>query len=215
MPDHHHIADEGKHRHRLWDRNRLMAFTDGVFAIAATLLAFNLHLPAHYASFYQALHEIRFALLNFFVSFAVIGYIWLGHNRLFHYIEDVDRRIFLLNLLFLATVSFLPFASNALLNTSGDRGAVIFYAASIFAATFTEQLIWLYARRHPVLLDEHLEPRTKSFITAVYSYTPLVFLASIVVAVFSAAAAEYVWLLLLVERFGLRYYYHVTTKQAE
>lgn len=207
--------NEVKHSRRLWDRNRLINFTDAIFAIAITLLAFNLHIPTGIHPFSAALYSIRDSLTGFFISFAVIGYIWLGHNRMFQYIREVDRRVFLLHLVFLATVSFLPFASNALENYSNDRGAVIFYATSILAVTLTQLAVWIYVRDHKALVRSDLEPRTIKFITSVYTYNPVVFMISIIVALFSASAAEYVWIGLFIERTALRYYYHVRNNQAE
>jgi uncharacterized membrane protein len=209
------LNNETEHPHTIWDRNRLINFTDAIFAIAITLLAFNLHIPPGIHPFSAALGAIHTSLVGFFISFAVIGYIWLGHNRMFHYIREVDRRVFLLHLVFLATISFLPFASNALENFGNDRGAVIFYASSILVVTLTQLAIWMYVRSHKALLETDLEPRTIDFITSFYSYTPVVFLISIIVGIFSATAAEYVWIALFIERTLLRRFYHVRNNQAE
>jgi uncharacterized membrane protein len=207
--------EESDHPYSIWDRVRLINFTDGIFAIAITLLAFNLRLPAVSASFGARLFLIRGNIIGFFVSFAVIGYVWLSHNRMFQYIREVDRRTFLIHLVFLAAVSFLPFSSTALEDNGGNRGAVIFYAVNVFLVVFMQLVIWLYVRGHKALIDPSLEPRTITFITAVYSFTPVVLLGSIVVSIFSAAAGELVLLLLLVERLLLRQYYHVRRNQAE
>jgi uncharacterized membrane protein len=80
-----------------------------VFAIAITLLVVDLKVPDAVDHPMRLLHDLRPKLIGFGVSFAVIGLFWVGHHAMFRRITAVDRRLILLNLLFLGAIAFLPF----------------------------------------------------------------------------------------------------------
>src|SRR3954447_15525455 len=94
---------------------RLVAFTDGVFAIAITLLVLNFDEPNGPDS--QLLHQLTDqwpALLAYFLSFAVIGRFWIIHHRVFAVVRRLDGGLLTLNLLFLAFVVLIPFTTEVL-----------------------------------------------------------------------------------------------------
>src|SRR5215470_15272891 len=84
--------------------DRVLFFSDAVFAIAITLLAFDLP-KSHFAGN---------ALLAFGISFAVIGLFWLGHHSIFRYITALNRRLIMINLLFLGFIALLPYPTRLL-----------------------------------------------------------------------------------------------------
>jgi len=141
---------------------RLEAFSDGVFAIAITLLVLNLAVPEFgrlgSAGLAGALAQQWPAFAAFGVSFAVIGIIWVNHHAIFHAIRGVDRTLLFLNLLLLATVVFMPYPT-ALMSHAFEAGRDVKLATAIYAATSTAMglgfdLLWLYLDRHRDLLEE-------------------------------------------------------------
>ena len=177
--------------------DRVLFFSDAVFAIAITVLAVNLHVPAdgQDLSISRLLGDVGSGLLAFGISFAVIGLFWLGHHGIFRYITAFDRPLIVLNLLFLGTVAFLPFPTEVLSVSGTDRaGAEIFYAASVAAAGLVEGLIWQYAAASPDLTSPEAA-RIRRFFTLRIARIPVVFLISIPIAVLAPKAATYVWIL--------------------
>lgn len=99
---------------------RFEAFSDGVFAIAITLLILEIHLPARasvLSSQAQEIHDLLGLWQQYFVysaTFATIGIMWLNHHALFRYIERITHGIVIANLFLLALICFLPFATEVL-----------------------------------------------------------------------------------------------------
>src|ERR1700759_4936253 len=109
--------------------SRIVAFSDGVFAIAITLLVLNLnvdHLHGHSLS--DALWGQRDNLLAYAISFAVIGRFWVVHHRFFSEVTGFDGRLLALNIFYLAWIVLIPFSSAVLGDYGGDEAAVILYA---------------------------------------------------------------------------------------
>ena len=102
--------------------DRVLFFSDAVFAIAITLLVVDIRVPTVVANAAQELHGDLGRILSFAISFLVIGLFWMGHHRMFRYITALDRPIIFLNLLFLGTIAFLPYPT-ALLFAGNDQAA--------------------------------------------------------------------------------------------
>ena len=97
---------------------RLEAFSDGVFAIAITLLILEIgvpHVPAD-GSLWRALRELWPSYLSYAISFVIIGVMWINHHNLFRDIARVDHYLLVLNLLLLMSISFLPFPTAVVAN---------------------------------------------------------------------------------------------------
>jgi uncharacterized membrane protein len=133
--------------------SRLEAFSDGVFAIAATLLVLELHVPAvGSGALWPQLLEQWPSYFGYLVSFLTIGIIWVNHHALFALVKRVDRPILFLNLLLLLVVSVIPFPT-ALLGqwiVDAQQGPV---AAAILGCVYllmglTFGGIWFYAFLH-------------------------------------------------------------------
>jgi uncharacterized membrane protein len=181
--------------------DRILFFSDAIFAIAITLLVLDIRVPGHA---HDAGAEIRAAVPNmvsFAISFGVIGLFWIGHHSISRYIAAFDRGLITINLLFLGVIAFLPFPTG-LLNTGGQGGssrdATVFYALSIAAAGLAELAIWLYASHVKDLLIPEISPAMRRYVTLRLVPTPAVFLLSIPLAYFSPNLATYFWLLILV-----------------
>lgn len=178
---------------------RLVFFSDAVFAIAITLLALEIRLPTEAAGLSNAqlledLLTIWPKYIGFLISFLVIGNFWIAHHRRFHSIVRYDTRLLYLNLLLLLSVAFIPFPT-AVISENGNRTATIFYALSITLTGVLSALLWVYASYGRRLLDPNEDERRSR--RALYSslVTPLVFLVSIGLAFIDPDLAKYSWIL--------------------
>lgn len=131
--------------------SRLEAFSDGVFAFAATLLVIELHVPdLHGASNAQATHALAALgrpLLAYVTSFLIIGVVWLNHHPVFKGLTDIDRPTVLLNLALLIVVAFLPFPTQ-LISAYGNLAPVVaFYGLAQAASGATFCALWFYVER--------------------------------------------------------------------
>ena len=131
---------------------RLEAFSDGVFAIAITLLVLDLAIPATTQSekhLLDAIGEEWHGYLGYIVSFATVGALWLGHNAITDYLDRADTTLLRLNLLLLLFVSFIPFPTRLLSEyvstEQAERVAVTFYGLTLLAAAALLSLLWRYA----------------------------------------------------------------------
>ncbi len=129
---------------------RLEAFSDGVFAIAATLLV--LEIGVHTVGGAQLGHELRRiwpSYLAYVTSFITIGIIWINHHHNMRAIERADRTFLFINLLLLLDVAFIPFPTKLVaeyLRGSGEGAAVVAYAATLLLMAVLYTLWWRYAR---------------------------------------------------------------------
>jgi uncharacterized membrane protein len=103
--------DEPGNQARLLPTGRLEAFSDGVFAIAVTLLVLELHVPGEGEKLVQSLEGEWPRYLGYFVSFTFIGGVWIAHSNMTRFIKAADARLMRLNLTLLLSVSILPFTT--------------------------------------------------------------------------------------------------------
>lgn len=181
---------------------RFALFSDAVFAIAITLLALEIRLPAGVElhsdrELLQALLGIWPLYLNYAISFLVIGQYWMIHHRMFRMITRFDRRLMLLNLLLLMCIGFIPFPTAILGEHSGTVGTVL-YAGTMVVTGLMNALLWMYATMNKGHLlgvelsqGEIAQSRQRQFLM------PCVFLASIAIAFWNADIAKFSWILLL------------------
>ncbi len=132
---------------------RIEAFTDGVLAIAITLLILEVKVPHLEAEGKGGLWESLFKLWpsygGYFTSFLVIGIIWINHHQLFKLIRRTTHSFLSLNVLFLMVVSFLPFPTAVLAEYIREgkeqQIAAIFYTGSMLAMAIVYNILWRYA----------------------------------------------------------------------
>jgi uncharacterized membrane protein len=132
---------------------RLEAFSDGVFAIAITLLVLDLAVPTTQESARDLLDAVGDewpGYLGYVVSFATIGALWLGHNIITDYLHRADTTLLRLNLLLLLFVSVLPFPTRLVsefvtTTNRAERVAVTFYGLTLLIAGSLLSALWRYA----------------------------------------------------------------------
>src|SRR5215510_5827800 len=137
---------------------RVVFFSDAVFAIVITLLVLELkvpHLTEHNESTLQhALFELLPRVVGFVVSFLIIGLMWVEHHRIFRYIDDYDAGLLWRNLLLLLCVSFVPFPTALFSENFWSRTAFILYTASFGGAATAKFLIWRHAVKANLLKSD-------------------------------------------------------------
>lgn len=178
---------------------RVKAYSDGVFAIAATLLAFNIKLSGQPDfPFWPLLGELAPQIAAFLISFIVAGIYWRNHNRLFNLLERVNGRLNQLNMALLASVCLMPFSTGLIGSFRPGTGALTLYAATIALIGALSAGQWAYVARRPALLAAHATPKEMWAWFAVACVAPGVFLFSIALAGVSVNWAMRSWVLLLV-----------------
>ena len=176
------------------------AFSDGVFAIAITLLILEIAVPAGSGDdLLGALGDQWPSYLAYLVSFATIGAVWFAHSVITEYLDHADSVLVRLNLLLLLVVSFLPFPTKLLAEyvheSDAERVAVTVYGINLLLAMVMVSVTWRYAVRehlvNPDLGDEDVRTLTKRL-------TPTlgVYVAMILIGLFLPLAAVIGYLVL-------------------
>jgi uncharacterized membrane protein len=181
--------------------SRIVAFSDGVFAIAITLLVLALDIPDHLhgESVGEALWDQRDNLLAYALSFAVIGRFWVVHHNVFSAVTGFDGRLLGLNIFYLAWIVLLPFSSKVLGDHGGETATVVLYAANLSGVVLTGMWMSADARGAGLMSIDaasYREQRLRSL------YIATVFLASIPVAFLAPGLAPFMWLALFFDPAG-------------
>jgi uncharacterized membrane protein len=161
------------------ETTRVEAFSDGMFAIAITLLILEIKVPPpgpeHLAI---ALLRQWPSYLAFLISFIYIGVMWINHHRMFTHIRKADDGLLVLNLLLLLGVSVVPFPTAVLAQNLGgpeQRTAAVFYNATFVVIAIFFNLLWRYAVARN-LLDKSVSAAYAENITRQYAVGPIVYL---------------------------------------
>lgn len=131
------------------DKGRVETFSDGVFAIAITLLVLTIAQPSDFAHLAHQLVKRWPSLAAYVVSFTVIGIMWVNHHTIFTHLRVVNRGLFYFNLLLLMTIVFIPYPTEvfgeALSRRQGATTAAVFYSATMTINALAWASLWLYA----------------------------------------------------------------------
>ena len=185
------------------DRDRIVNLSDGVFAIAITLLILDIRLPDIPENLVASelpgeLLALWPKYLGYLLSFVGISTFWIIHHSIFRPIRAYDRNLLYLNFLFLMFVAFVPFPT-ALLGEYGDHQLpVAVYAATLAVGRLLLTAIQWYSVRYDRLLDEAQDPATVRFLLIRGLTIPAIYLLSIVISFFSVQAAIWSWVILIV-----------------
>jgi uncharacterized membrane protein len=166
------------------ETGRIEAFSDGVFAIAITLLVLELKVPTiGNVRLSSALLRQWPSYAAFSLSFAFIGIMWVNHHRLFTHITRSTSTLLVLNLVLLFGVTVVPFPTAVLatyLRTADARSAALFYNGTYVAIAVLFNLLWRYAIRAGLL--DPVKVAAAARISRQYSYGPLLYLVCLGVA---------------------------------
>jgi len=162
---------------------RMEAFSDGVFAIAITLLILDIAVPTDSADdFLRALGDQWPSYVAYFVSFATIGAVWLAHSAITEYLDRADATLIRLNLVLLLVVSFIPFPTHLLAEYHGhpdaERVAVTIYGINLLMASVLVWGLWRYSvGEHlvrPDADDEEVQVLTSRLTPSLAAYVVLI-----------------------------------------
>jgi uncharacterized membrane protein len=181
---------------------RLEAFSDGVIAIAITLLVLQIAVPDVDSgnSLFAALWDDWPSFVAYTVSFVVIGIMWVSHHSMFERIAAVDRTLLFINLVLLLGIAFLPFPTALLATYVREGGTNASAAAAVYSLTMTIigfifTAMWVHLYRHPDLLVAGITPDRLRRSIRRSLVGPLIYAASIGLAYVSAVACFLVYAL--------------------
>lgn len=138
---------ESRPEARDYDLERLIMLSDGVFAIAITLLALELRVPEHWdeTSLSDLWRLMWRPFLAFLFSFFVIAVYWINHRRMFGRLKSADMPLTALNLLLLGLITLAPVATSLAYEAGPGSAGFIVYVAALSAIGFANALIWVWA----------------------------------------------------------------------
>src|SRR6266702_3184468 len=183
------------------ETGRLEAFSDGVFAVAITLLVLNIKIPGidlpssklpNDIDLWQALRDEWPMLAAYTTSFATIGVMWLNHHRLYTHIKRTNTILMLLNLLLLLIIVFIPVPTAIVaeyLVLPEQHAAALLYSGTMVILAVCFNLLWRYASYHNRLLDKNADTRAVRAISRQYWFGPLTYLVAFILALFNTPAS--------------------------
>jgi uncharacterized membrane protein len=173
------------------DTGRIEAFSDGVFAIAITLLIIEIGVPhvVGTESLSERLVKLWPSYLGYAISFLVIGTIWANHHNRFRLISRSDHILLFLNIVFLMCVAFIPFPT-ALSGTDEHRTTTVaVYSGTLAVTAIFFTTLWLYAAGNYRLVDRAVDPLLLRAMTRRYVLGLLLYILAFALAFFSAVAS--------------------------
>lgn len=183
---------------REFDYDRTVALSDGVFAIALTLLVLSLTVPilrpGHTSLLGSRLLRRHDEFVAYAISFAVIAMLWVRHHQAFRTLKRIDGRVTGLNLAYLAFVAFLPFPTRVLAIYGEEPSAVALYAATCVLLSLLSGLIRRHVRQAGLVMPSRAHELDEREHWAV---APAVFLLSIPLAYVNPTLGKLTWLLLI------------------
>lgn len=188
------------------EKARLEALTDGIMAVAMTILVLDLKFDGteKIASDTQLLSHLLALERTFtvyLVSFVVLGMYWIAHHLQFHFIRRVDRGVLWINLAFMLLVTLVPFTTNVMMDYETLTVPVVMFGVNQLLLSWSLLVNINYVARRPTLCEETLTPDVVRFIhrrLLVFSLVPVL---SIAVAYFDTRAALYLYALIFVVHF--------------
>jgi TMEM175 potassium channel family protein len=171
---------------------RLEAFSDGVFAIAATLLVLEFAVGTRSGDLGASLLHLWPAYLAYVTTFLTIGIIWINHHHCLETMASADRTLMFLNILLLLTVSFLPFPTKLVaeyLQRDGEQAAVYAYDLTFVVMSIVFNLLWRYATSQRRLIAEHVPDSALRAISRAFDPGVPMYALCLVVAIWSPLAS--------------------------
>jgi uncharacterized membrane protein len=187
-------------------KNRIEALTDGIFAVAMTLLVLDIKPPVHLRfetseALIDHLSVLEHSFVMYAISFVVLAMFWMGHHVQFHFVRHVDRRLLWINLVFLLLAVVVPFSTNLV----GDHGhlqlPVVLYAVNLLVLTLLLFLQLRHLAASPHLIAPELTPEAITHLHRQLLLFGVVPVISIVASFYSPRLGMYLYALLAVAAF--------------
>ena len=180
-------------------KNRLEAFSDGVFAIVITLLILNVKLPeVSYDNLPTGLTDMFPTLFVYVLSFLLIGMYWVFHHYFMTFIAEVDGVLLWLNILFLLFISFLPFPTMMLGKYPFTILPIVIYGCNLILVNVTAFILLLYLRRNKNLTNALFTPAVYSIQIKMYLLINGLYFVNIILSFFMPKFSVYLFALIAV-----------------
>src|SRR5215472_11531649 len=181
------MTTETPQEQELKETGRIEAFSDGVFAVAVTLLILTIRVPeGRDVNIPRAVLDQWPFFLAYLVSFLSILVMWANHHGIFNLVVRTDRVLIILNGILLMFITFFDYptaiVAAALHENYYQRFAAMFYTGTLVVLTVVYQLFWRYIASHPGLIDQHVDPSTIQRISREYRFGPLFYLIAFALA---------------------------------
>jgi len=195
------VYDEANRWGTAMNRQRFEAFSDGIFAIVATLLVLDIRVPVlqtvNSGSLWRALFTLWPQYLAYVTSFLVVGIYWLNHHSVSHYVRVFDRRLAWQNLLFLMAVAFIPFPTAVMAKYGELPAGVLFYGFVLLLCAVLGNAMWLYIVRNGYL-DETITPRDIARASRIYAAGGVIYLLALGLAPFDPRVSVVLYALMAI-----------------
>jgi uncharacterized membrane protein len=184
-----------------WAKNRLEALSDGVFAIAMTILVLDVRLPelerhASSVEVFNGLGSMWPELMAYIISFVILGGMWLGHQNAFHAIKKTDRGVVWLNIFYLMWICLMPFSTSVYSQHLSTTAGLMTYWVNILLAGGTMAWMWRSILKKPELQSDELTDSWRRTITARTTVMPLVGIGGIAGTLISPVVGLYATMIL-------------------
>ena len=202
----------GRSPHDPISSSRLLSFSDGVFAIAITLLVFNLKVPEIpegevHRLLPGAIKAMLPRFVTFLISFLLIAIFWTIHHRMLDLIIHVDYTFIWINVMYLLAISFIPFPT-ALMGTYPDEPfSMVFYISCMFLVVSLSLLMWWYASRGHRLLDKEISSSTINYFFARGSAALTIFLLALPLSIWKVHWAQIFLVIIFPIQWTIRTYH--------
>ena len=181
-----------------WKLNRLEGFSDGVIAIAITILVLGLEVPSVHDvpenELPQYLRNSIAPAIGYVTSFLLVGMFWMGHYSIFHHLTHATRSLVALNGLFLLCISFLPFPTGLHSAYPDDELAIVVYGVALLLCGLSLLGVWLYALAGHRLVEPSAPPNFLRGMTRRLIIAPALSVVAIATAFVSIPLSKIVFL---------------------
>ncbi len=182
--------------------HRIEALTDGIFAIAMTLLVLTLALPeaktelTQTVELYSLLIGQMHKFFNYALSFLLLAIFWVKHHQQFHFIKRTNRKHLWINIVTLMFIALIPFSTSLIGDYNDDRVAEFFFASNLFIIGMLFLWNWVYATKGHRLVDRSLDPQRIALWKKRGAVIPLVSLLAMVLSLTNPQFTFYAYLLI-------------------
>jgi len=180
---------------------RVISFSDAVFAFAITLMALSLDiqdLPTHLtqSELLDKLYDLYPQFESYIISFAVIAIFWVSYHQVFNHIKGSHITMVYLNLLFLLLITLLSLSTSLVINYGTYQIPYIIYCFIVIMTSSLLATIWWHATRNKRLVDKNLHPFFIKGVLVNLMSIPIVFTISIIISFVNLDIAQYFWLII-------------------
>ncbi len=181
---------------------RIEALTDGVFAIAMTLLVLNLNLPLmpkeqlSQLKLHHLLMEQTDKFINYILSFVLLAVFWIRHHQQFHYIKKTDWRHLWINILILIFIALVPFSTSLADHYPMDWMSEFFFSSNMFILGILFSCNWHYATQNYRLVEPGLDSKHIALGKRRGMVVPVISLMAMIAAFLKPSLCSYVYLLI-------------------